>query len=90
MTLFPYTTLFRSDDHQNGTATKTDNGSVIENVTGQTQNSVTNSTSQQPAKTLPQTGNDSSKFSALAGLSLAAFASLFGFAGHDKKRKADK
>ncbi|MRI02987.1 LPXTG cell wall anchor domain-containing protein [Lactobacillus reuteri] len=79
-----------SDDHQNGTATKTDNGSVIENVTGQTQNSVTNSTSQQPAKTLPQTGNDSSKFSALAGLSLAAFASLFGFAGHDKKRKADK
>ena len=79
-----------SIDHQNGTATKTDNGSVIENVTGQTQNSVTNSTSQQPAKTLPQTGNDSSKFSALAGLSLAAFASLFGFAGHDKKRKADK
>ncbi len=79
-----------SDDHQNGIATKTDNGSVIENVTGQTQNSVTNSTSQQPAKTLPQTGNDSSKFSALAGLSLAAFASLFGFAGHDKKRKADK
>ena len=82
-----------SDDHQNGTeinngtATKTDNGSVIENVT---ENSVTNSTSQQPAKTLPQTGNDSSKFSALAGLSLAAFASLFGFAGHDKKRKADK
>ena len=82
-----------SIDHQNGTeinngtATKTDNGSVIENVT---ENSVTNSTSQQPAKTLPQTGNDSSKFSALAGLSLAAFASLFGFAGHDKKRKADK
>ncbi|WP_225432678.1 Rib/alpha-like domain-containing protein [Limosilactobacillus reuteri] len=82
-----------SNDHQNsteinnGTATKTDNGSVIENVT---ENSATNSTSQQPAKTLPQTGNDSSKFSALAGLSLAAFASLFGFAGHDKKRKADK
>ena len=77
-----------SIDHQNGT--EINNGSVIENVTGQTQNSATNSTSQQPAKTLPQTGNDSSKFSALAGLSLAAFASLFGFAGHDKKRKADK
>ena len=85
-----------SIDHQNGTEinngnmTNANNGSVIENVTGQTQNSATNSTSQQPAKTLPQTGNDSSKFSALAGLSLAAFASLFGFAGHDKKRKADK
>ncbi|MCC4502586.1 Rib/alpha-like domain-containing protein, partial [Limosilactobacillus reuteri] len=77
-----------STDHQNGT--EINNSSVIENVTGQTQNSATNSTSQQPAKTLPQTGNDSSKFSALAGLSLAAFASLFGFAGHDKKRKADK
>ena len=77
-----------SIDHQNGT--EINNGSVIENVTGQTQNSATNSTSQQPAKTLPQTGNDSSKFSALAGLSLAAVASLFGFAGHDKKRKADK
>ena len=77
-----------SIDHQNGT--EINNSSVIENVTGQTQNSATNSTSQQPAKTLPQTGNDSSKFSALAGLSLAAFASLFGFAGHDKKRKADK
>ncbi|MBD8087576.1 YSIRK-type signal peptide-containing protein [Limosilactobacillus sp. c11Ua_112_M] len=77
-----------SIDHQNGT--EINNGSVIENVTGQTQNSATNSTSQQPAKTLPQTGNDSSKFSALAGLSLAAFVSLFGFAGHDKKRKADK
>ncbi|MRH72900.1 YSIRK-type signal peptide-containing protein [Lactobacillus reuteri] len=71
----------------NGTATKTDNGSVIENVT---ENSVTNSTSQQSAKTLPQTGNESSKFSALAGLSLTAVASLFGFADHDKKRKADK
>ena len=77
-------------DHQNGTEinngnmTNANNGSVIENVTGQTQNSATNSTSQQPAKTLPQTGNDSSKFSALAGLSLAAFAS------RDKKRKADK
>ena len=85
-----------SIDHQNGTEinngnmTNANNGSVIENITGQTQNSATNSTSQQPAKTLPQTGNDSSKFSALAGLSLAAFASLFGFAGHDKKRKADK
>ncbi len=85
-----------SIDHQNGTEinngnmTNANNGSVIENVTGQTQNSATNSTSQQPAKTLPQTGNDSSKFSALAGLSLAAFASLFGFAGHYKKRKADK
>ncbi|RMX27129.1 hypothetical protein C6H63_06130 [Limosilactobacillus reuteri] len=85
-----------SIDHQNGTEinngnmTNANNGSVIENVTGQTQNSATNSTSQQPTKTLPQTGNDSSKFSALAGLSLAAFASLFGFAGHDKKRKADK
>ncbi|MDK8117210.1 Rib/alpha-like domain-containing protein [Limosilactobacillus reuteri] len=85
-----------SIDHQNGTEinngnmTNANNGSVIENVTGQTQNSATNSTSQQPAKTLPQTGNDSSKFSALAGLSLAAFASLFGFASHDKKRKADK
>ncbi|MEE6682634.1 Rib/alpha-like domain-containing protein [Limosilactobacillus reuteri] len=77
-----------SIDHQNGT--EINNGSVIENVTGQTQNSATNSTSQQPAKTLPQTGNDSSKFSALAGLSLAAVASLFGFADHDKKRKADK
>ncbi|OYS76995.1 Rib/alpha-like domain-containing protein [Limosilactobacillus reuteri] len=85
-----------SIDHQNGTEinngnmTNANNGSVIENVTGQTQNSATNSTSQQPAKTLPQTGNGSSKFSALAGLSLATFASLFGFAGHDKKRKADK
>ncbi|MDL2057816.1 Rib/alpha-like domain-containing protein [Limosilactobacillus reuteri] len=85
-----------SIDHQNGTEinngnmTNANNGSVIENVTGQTQNSATNSTSQQPAKTLPQTGNDSSKFSALAGLSLAAVASLFGFADHDKKRKADK
>ena len=77
-----------SINHQNGT--EIDNGSVIENVTGQTQNSATNSTSQQPAKTLPQTGNDSSKFSALAGLSLAAVVSLFGFADHDKKRKADK
>ena len=83
-------------DHQNGTEinngkmTNANNGSVIENVTGQTQNSANNSASQQPAKTLPQTGNDSSKFSALAGLSLAAVASLFGFAGHDKKRKADK
>lgn len=77
-----------SIDHQNGT--EINNGSVIENVTGQTQNSATNSTSHQPAKTLPQTGNDSSKFSALAGLSLATFVSLFGFAGHDKKRKADK
>ncbi|MCC4411627.1 YPDG domain-containing protein [Limosilactobacillus reuteri] len=82
-----------SIDHQNGTeinngtATKTDNGSVIENVT---ENNVTNSTSQQPAKTLPQTGNESSKFGALAGLSLAAVASFFGLAGHDKKRKADK
>lgn len=71
-------------------ATSTNAGSVIENVTGQSQNSATNSTSQQPAKTLPQTGNDSSEFSALGGLSLAAFASLFGFVGHDKKRKADK
>ena len=85
-----------SNDHQNGTEinngnmTNANNGSVIENANGQLQNSATNSTSQQPAKTLPQTGNDSSKFSALAGLSLAAFASLFGFAGHDKKRKADK
>ena len=77
-----------SNDHQNGT--EINNGSVIENATGQTQNSATNSTGQQPAKTLPQTGNDSSKFSALAGLSLAAVASLFGFADHDKKRKADK
>ena len=77
-----------SIDHQNGT--EINNGSVIENATGQTQNSANNSTSQQPAKTLPQTGNDSSKFSALAGLSLAAVASLFGFADHDKKRKADK
>ncbi|MCC4436280.1 YPDG domain-containing protein [Limosilactobacillus reuteri] len=74
-----------SIDHQNGT--EINNGSVIENAT---ENSVTNSTSQQPAKTLPQTGNDSSKFSALAGLSLAAVASFFGFADHDKKRKADK
>ncbi|WP_253284394.1 Rib/alpha-like domain-containing protein [Limosilactobacillus reuteri] len=77
-----------SIDHQNGT--EINNSSVIENETGQVQNSATNSTSQQPAKTLPQTGNDSSKFSALAGLSLAAFASLFGFADHDKKRKVDK
>ncbi len=82
-----------SIDHQNGTEinngnmTNANNGSVIENVT---ENSAINSTSQQPAKTLPQTGNDSSEFSALAGLSLAAVASLFGFADHDKKRKADK
>jgi len=74
-----------SIDHQNGT--EINNGSVIENVT---ENNVTNSTSQQPAKTLPQTGNESSKFGALAGLSLAAVASFFGLAGHDKKRKADK
>ena len=49
-----------------------------------------NNGSQQAMKKLPQTGNDSSKFSALAGLSLASLAGIFSFAGRDKKRKADK
>ncbi|MBC8743890.1 YSIRK-type signal peptide-containing protein [Lactobacillus sp. Marseille-P7033] len=49
-----------------------------------------NNGSQQAMKKLPQTGNDSSKLSALAGLSLASLAGIFSFAGRDKKRKADK
>ncbi|WP_076459822.1 Rib/alpha-like domain-containing protein [Limosilactobacillus caccae] len=44
----------------------------------------------QPAtKKLPQTGNDTSKVSAIIGLGLASFASLFGFGGL-KKQKEDK
>lgn len=49
-----------------------------------------NNGSQQATKKLPQTGNDSSKLSALAGLSLASLAGILSFAGRDKKRKADK
>ena len=73
--------------HQNSNATFTNNNSVT--VNSKYQNATINNKEQSP-KTLPQTGNDSAKLSAVVGLGVASLASLFGFAGHDKKQKADK
>ena len=72
---------------QNGNTTFTNNNSVT--VNSKFQNATINN-KEQSSKTLPQTGNDSPKLSAVVGLGLASLASFFGFAGHDKKQKADK
>ncbi|MRN06690.1 LPXTG cell wall anchor domain-containing protein [Lactobacillus sp. 0.1XD8-4] len=69
-----------------GTAANVNNGQLSAGNSAATNNNG----SQQATKKLPQTGNDLSKLSALAGLSLASLAGILGFAGHDKKRKADK
>ena len=65
-------------------------GKTVQKVQQNAEQGTNTQSAKQTAQELPQTGNDSAKSSALAGLGLATLASLFGFAGYSKKRKADK